>query len=115
MLLQLGEQEHAILFTMHHIACDGWSIGIFVRELSEIYQAFSTGECSPLAELPLQYSDFAEWQRQWLQGDALEAQLDYWRRRLGGRLPVLHLPRGQERPAVPKHDAQSVTLTVRRP
>ena len=97
-LLQLDEQENVILFTMHHIACDGWSIGVFARELSEIYHAFSTGECSPLVELPLQYSDFAEWQRQSLQGDALEAQLDYWRRRLGGQLPVLHLPRGQERP-----------------
>ena len=111
-LLHLGEQDNVVLATMHHIACDGWSIGIFVRELSDAYLAFSTGACSPLAELPLQYSDFAEWQRQWLQGDALEAQLDYWRRRLGGQLPVLHLPRRQDRPAVPNHQARSVLLRV---
>jgi amino acid adenylation domain-containing protein len=114
-LLHLGEQDNVILFSMHHIACDGWSIGVFVRELSETYQAFSTGECSGLAELPLQYSDFAEWQRQSLQGDALEFQLDYWRRRLGGRLPVLNLPRGQERPAMPTNDAKSVAMTVPAP
>jgi len=113
-LLQLGEQENVILFNMHHIACDGWSIGLFVRELSDTYQAFSRGGCSPLSELPLQYSDFAEWQRQWFEGEALEAQLDYWRRRLGGQLPVLHLPRGQERPTA-KHDAESFVLNISAP
>jgi hypothetical protein len=114
-LLQLGEQDNVILFNMHHIASDGWSIGVFVRELSDTYQAFSTGGCSRLSELPLQYSDFAEWQRRWFEGEALEAQLDYWRRRLGGQLPVLHLPRGQERPMVPRHDASSIVMNVSAP
>jgi hypothetical protein len=114
-LLKLAEQDNAILFTMHHIASDGWSVGILIREFSEIYRSFSIGACSSLAELPLQYSDFAEWQRQWLKGEALDAQLEYWRRRLGGQLPVLHLSHRQERPSVPKHEARSVELTVSEP
>jgi amino acid adenylation domain-containing protein len=99
-LLRLSEQEHALLLVMHHIASDGWSMGIFLRELSALYAAFATGEPSPLPELPIQYADFAIWQRQWLQGEVLEKQLTYWKRQLGGNLPVLELPADRPRPAV---------------
>ncbi|HEX8558916.1 MAG TPA: amino acid adenylation domain-containing protein, partial [Pyrinomonadaceae bacterium] len=97
-LLRLGPQEHVLLVTTHHIVSDGWSMGVFVRELSALYGAFLRGEPSPLAEPPVQYADFAVWQREWLQGEALEEQLDYWRRQLGGELPVLKLPTDRPRP-----------------
>jgi amino acid adenylation domain-containing protein len=97
-LLRLGEQEHILLVTTHHIVSDGWSAGIFLRELSALYGAFLRGEPSPLAELPVQYADFAVWQREWLRGEVLEEQLDYWKQRLGGELPVLKLPTDRPRP-----------------
>ncbi len=91
-LLRLSQQEHVALFVMHHIVCDGWSTDVLVRELSALYKAFSTGQPSPLPELPIQYVDFAVWQRNWLQGEVLEKQLAYWKQQLGGNLPVLQLP-----------------------
>ncbi|MCA1615651.1 MAG: amino acid adenylation domain-containing protein [Acidobacteria bacterium] len=97
-LLRLGAQEHILLVTTHHIVSDGWSMGVFVRELSALYGAFLRGEPSPLAEPPVQYADFAVWQREWLQGEVLEEQLDYWKQRLGGELPVLKLPTDRPRP-----------------
>src|SRR5215208_8083532 len=90
-LLRLGEEEHVLLISMHHIVSDGWSMGVFWRELGALYGAFSGGEVSPLAELPIQYADYALWQRQWLTGEVLDKQLGYWRRRLA-ELPVLELP-----------------------
>ncbi|MFP4099127.1 amino acid adenylation domain-containing protein [Coleofasciculus sp.] len=91
-LLRLDEKEHVLLFTIHHIVSDGWSIGVLVRELAALYEAFCDTQPSPLPELPIQYADFAVWQRQWLQGEVLEAQLAYWKQQLGGNLPVLQLP-----------------------
>lgn len=91
-LLHLGEQQHIVLLTMHHIASDGWSIGVLVREVRALYQAFCSGQPSPLPELPIQYADFAVWQRQWLEGEVLKAQLAYWKQQLGSNLPVLQLP-----------------------
>ncbi|HEY9649116.1 MAG TPA: condensation domain-containing protein [Coleofasciculaceae cyanobacterium] len=85
MLLQLAKQEHLLLLSTHHIVCDGWSLGVFIRELVTLYTAFSQGKPSPLPELPIQYADFAIWQRQWLQGEVLETQLAYWKRQLGTR------------------------------
>src|SRR3989304_2873632 len=85
-LLRLGEQDHVLLLVMHHIASDGWSMGVLFRELS------------PLPELPIQYADFAHWQRQWLQGEVLESQLSYWKKQLNGSLPVLELPTDRPRP-----------------
>ncbi|MCP4655559.1 MAG: hypothetical protein GY856_09090, partial [bacterium] len=82
-LLRLAE-EQVLLLTMHHIVSDGWSMGIFRRELTAISEAFSQGLPSPLAELPVQYADFACWQRQWLRDEVLETQLDYWRKQLAG-------------------------------
>ncbi|HEX8437261.1 amino acid adenylation domain-containing protein, partial [Archangium sp.] len=105
LLLRLGETEHVLLLTMHHIVTDGWSTGIFVRELAALYGAFSRGEPSPLAELPLRYADYARWQREWLRGEALEAQLTYWRRQLAGSPPVLNLPLDRPRPEVPEFRA----------
>jgi acyl carrier protein len=99
-LLRLTEQEHMLLLVMHHIISDGWSIGILIRELAEIYEAFSDGLPSPLSELPIQYADFAYWQKQWLQGEVLNNQVNYWKQQLSGSLPVLQLPTDRPRPAI---------------
>ena len=85
---------------MHHIVSDGWSVGVFTREMSTLYQAFSTGKPSPLPELPIQYADFAVWQREWLQGEVLDTQLSYWKQQLEGAPPVLELPTDYPRPAI---------------
>jgi aspartate racemase len=99
-LLRLDEEKHLLLLTMHHIVSDGWSAGILSRELATLYEAFSSGQPSPLRELPIQYSDFAIWQREWLQGEVLEAQLSYWRQQLAGAPALLELPTDRPRPAV---------------
>lgn len=99
-LLQLGAEEHILLLTIHHIIFDGWSVGIIFRELSEFYTAFTTGKPSSLPELPIQYADFAIWQRQRLQGEVLENLLDYWRQQLKDVPPVLQLPTDFPRPKV---------------
>jgi hypothetical protein len=97
--LQLGDQEQLVLFTMHHAVSDGWSMEILVRELIALYIAISAGKPPALPALPVQYADFAVWQRNWLQGPVLEEQLAYWRRRLAGATSVLHLPTDFPRPA----------------
>ncbi|HKV08205.1 MAG TPA: amino acid adenylation domain-containing protein, partial [Thermoanaerobaculia bacterium] len=94
------EAEHALLLAMHHIASDGWSMGVLIREMAVLYGAFAAGEPSPLPDLPVQYPDFAVWQRQVLSGEAREAGLAYWRRQLGGTLPPLLLPADRRRSAV---------------
>jgi amino acid adenylation domain-containing protein len=99
--LRLGAEEHALLFALPHVASDGWSMGVLVREVSALYEAFARGEASPLPELPVQYADFAAWQRAWPDGAALQRQLAYWRRRLAGAPPVLELPTDRPRPPVP--------------
>ncbi|MBW4666580.1 MAG: amino acid adenylation domain-containing protein [Cyanomargarita calcarea GSE-NOS-MK-12-04C] len=99
-LLRLGEQEHIILLTIHHIVSDGWSIGILVEELAALYQAFCDGESSPLPPLPIQYGDFAAWQRQWLQGQVLETQISYWLKQLENAPTVLELPTDYRRPPI---------------
>jgi Condensation domain len=98
-LLRLGAEEHVMLFSMHHIISDEWSLGVLVRELATLYEAFCQDRPSPLPELPIQYADFARWQREWLQGEALESQLAYWRHQLGDSLPALQLPFDRPRPA----------------
>ena len=98
-LLKLDREDYVLLLVLHHIASDGWSRGILFRELSVLYNAFSTGKPSPLPNLSIQYVDFAIWQRQWLQGEVFEKQLDYWKRRLED-LPLLQLPTDRPRPAV---------------
>lgn len=99
-LLRLEHDEHVLLLTMHHIVSDGWSLGVFFRELSVLYEACCRGEASPLPELPIQYADFSIWQRQWLQGPVLDAQLEYWRERLREAPPQLGVPADRPRPRV---------------
>ncbi len=91
-LLRLDTTEHILLVTMHHIISDAWSGGVFIREVSALYEAFSHGLLSPLPELPIQYADFAVWQQQWLQGEVLETQLGYWKQQLEGAKTILELP-----------------------
>ncbi len=98
-LVRLGDDDHVLLVTMHHIVSDGWSMGVFFRELSILYEAFSNGKPSPLPDLPIQYADYAVWQRDWLQGKELEQQLAYWNQQLAGAPAVLHLP--ADRPRAP--------------
>lgn len=98
-LVRLGASDHALLVTMHHIVSDGWSLGVLMQELSALYAAYAQGKASPLPELTTQYADFALWQRQWLHGDVLKAQLQYWRERLLGVSPQLQLPTDRPRPA----------------
>ncbi|MES2732439.1 MAG: amino acid adenylation domain-containing protein, partial [Bacteroidota bacterium] len=97
-LLQLAAEEHILLVTMHHIASDGWSMGILVNEFTALYQAYLQGQENPLPALPIQYADYAHWQRNWLQGAVLEEQLSYWITQLAS-LPVVHgLPLDHPRP-----------------
>ncbi|MDM8560647.1 non-ribosomal peptide synthase/polyketide synthase [Candidatus Parabeggiatoa sp. HSG14] len=99
-LLALNDNEHVLVVTMHHIISDGWSINIFLREFVALYKAFSKGELSPLVELPVQYADFSHWQRQWLSGEVLETQINYWKQQLANAPPVLELPTDRPRPPV---------------
>ena len=112
-ILRLDMQDHILVFMMHHIISDGWSTGILARELSVLYQTYvgvvpcaDPGRCSsemsssPLPNLPIQYRDYALWQRQWLQGEVLETQLDYWLQQLKGAPEILNLPTDRPRPAV---------------
>ncbi|WNG57626.1 amino acid adenylation domain-containing protein [Archangium gephyra] len=99
-LMKLGEQEHVLVLVMHHIVSDGWSLDVLVREVAALYEAFSQGKPSPLAELPVQYADYAVWQQEWLRGEVLKSQLGYWRKQLEGAPPALELPTDKPRPAV---------------
>jgi amino acid adenylation domain-containing protein len=99
-LVRLGEEEHALLVSMHHIVSDGWSLGVLHHELEVLYDAFSRGEPSPLAELPVQYADYALWQRAWLKGEVLDRQLAWWTAQLSGAPVLLELPTDRPRPAV---------------
>ena len=90
-LIQLSEQDHILLVVMHHIVSDGWSIGVMVREFSQLYEAYANGKESPLNEPRIQYLDYTIWQHNWLQGNALEEQLAYWRKQLAD-VPALEYP-----------------------
>jgi acyl-CoA synthetase (AMP-forming)/AMP-acid ligase II/acyl carrier protein len=99
-LIKMDAEEEILLLTMHHIISDGWSMGILIRELAALYQAYSAGQASPLGELTIQYGDYAQWQREWLTAEHLEKQLGYWRGQLGGELAILELPTDRARPAI---------------
>ncbi|HEY0514723.1 MAG TPA: condensation domain-containing protein, partial [Thermoanaerobaculia bacterium] len=99
-LLRLTGEENALLLTLHHVASDGWSMAILFQEIAALYQAFAAGEGSPLPELPVQYADFSTWQRRALSGEALEAELAYWRGKLAGNPPPLLIPADRRRSAV---------------
>jgi amino acid adenylation domain-containing protein len=113
-LVRLGPEEHVLLLNVHHIVSDGWSQGVMVREVGNLYQAFSEGRESPLEELPVQYADFAHWQRHWLTGDVLDQQLAYWRKQLVGDLPVLDLPMDHPRPQVQSFRGATLTMMLPR-
>ncbi len=100
-LLQTGEQEHVLLLSMHHIVSDEWSLGIMVEEFTALYAAYAAGRESPLPELELQYGDYSVWQREWMQGEVRNEQLEYWRKQLAGLKP-LNLASGLS-PAVRSH------------
>ncbi|HEV7859202.1 MAG TPA: amino acid adenylation domain-containing protein [Pyrinomonadaceae bacterium] len=108
-LLCLGDEDYVFLLTMHHIIADGWSLVLLFQELSDIYEAFGAGLPSPLPELPIQYADFAVWQRDWLRGEVLEEQLSYWRNQLRD-LPVLQFPTDWPRPTVLSYEGSLHTL-----
>ncbi|HEX2092144.1 MAG TPA: amino acid adenylation domain-containing protein, partial [Longimicrobiaceae bacterium] len=111
-LLRMGEGEHVLVWGVHHIVSDGWSMGVLYRDLFALYDAFSRGEPSPLPPLPVQYADFAVWQRGWLAGDVLRQQLDWWRGRLSGAPPLLELPTDRPRPPVVSGRGTAVRFTV---
>ncbi|WP_036499000.1 non-ribosomal peptide synthetase [Nitrosococcus oceani] len=111
-LLVLGAEEHILLLVMHHIISDGWSVGVLIREFVVLYESFRAGRLSPLPELPVQYADYAVWQREWLQGKVIEEQLSYWKEQLQGSLAVLELPADRLRPAVQSHRGAAYCFTI---
>ena len=112
LLLRLDVDRHVFVWNMHHIASDGWSLGVFYRELSTLYAAFTAGEDSPLPELAVQYADFAAWQRRWLTGDVLESHLAYWRTQLADAPALLELPTDRPRPPVQSFRGSSEQFVV---
>ena len=112
-LLRFCAEEHVLLLSMHHIVSDGWSLGVLSRELWTLYGAFHVGRSSPLPDLPVQYAEFAAWQRAQLDGPRLERRLAYWRRRLGGAPELVELPTDHPRPPAPT--ARGATVPVRVP
>ncbi|MEM7588207.1 MAG: amino acid adenylation domain-containing protein, partial [Acidobacteriota bacterium] len=115
LLIALGEHHHVLTLTLHHIITDGWSMDVLRRELAQLYEAYVLGQPSPLSELPIQYADFAVWQREWLQGEALEEQLAYWREQLADLPPLLELPTDRPRAGHPSHTASSVEMDLPEP
>ncbi|HEY7418361.1 MAG TPA: amino acid adenylation domain-containing protein, partial [Ktedonobacteraceae bacterium] len=111
-LFQLDEQEHVLLLTIHHIVFDGWSIRLLSQELTTLYAAFVQGKPSPLPELPVQYADFSHWQRERLQGEVLQTELDYWKQQLAGAPPVLELPTDRPRPVLQSWQGDLHPFTV---
>ncbi|MBZ4422263.1 non-ribosomal peptide synthetase [Myxococcus sp. RHSTA-1-4] len=113
-LWKLGPTEHVLALNMHHIVSDGWSMGVLVRELVALYAADAQGQTPPLPALPIQYADYAVWQRQWLQGAVLEEQLSWWREHLSG-LATLELPTDRPRPPVRTFRGAKVPVALSRP
>jgi amino acid adenylation domain-containing protein/non-ribosomal peptide synthase protein (TIGR01720 family) len=103
LLLRLDQEYYTLVLTMHHIVSDAWSLELLARDAVTLYLAFASGQPALLPDLPVQYADYAVWQREWLQGKALEEQLAYWKQKLGGGLPVLNLPTDRPRPPVITH------------
>jgi hypothetical protein len=112
LLLKLSDEEHVLIITLHHIAADGWSIGVLFRELIVLYRNSVTGQTTTLPALPIQYADYAVWQRQWLRGEVLEELLCYWRNQLAGAPQVLHLPTDKPRPSVQSFRGAHEALTL---
>ncbi|MBE7553881.1 MAG: amino acid adenylation domain-containing protein [Anaerolineales bacterium] len=111
-LLRLAPKEDVLLLTMHHIISDGWSFEVLLREMAALYSAYCAGRPSSLPELSIQYADFALWQQQWLQSEKLEFQLNFWKRQLGGQLPVLELPTDRLRPPIQTYRGARQSLVL---
>jgi non-ribosomal peptide synthetase component F len=111
-LLRLDAEDHFLVLVFHHAVCDGWSLGVLFGELTALYEAFAAGRPSPLAEPPLQYADFAVWQREHLSGQRLDVELDYWTERLAGAPAALDLPTDHARPPVQRHRGAACDLRV---
>ncbi len=111
-LLRLAEDEHVLVLVQHHIISDGWSMQVMVDELVQLYAAYSQGQDLQLPAMPIQYADFALWQREWMAAGERDRQLDYWRELLGGEQPVLELPFDQQRPAMPTHRGARLNITL---
>jgi len=111
-LLRLGETEYVFIRTIHHIINDVWSDTVLLRELVKLYEAFCAGQPSPLPELSIQYADFAQSQREWLQGDVLKSQLDYWKQQLGGNISLLDLPVKKSAPKMPSYQGAAKVLVL---
>ncbi|MBD2567365.1 non-ribosomal peptide synthetase [Anabaena lutea] len=111
-LLQLNGEDFVILLTLHHIVSDGWSTDILIREVAALYTAFCAGKPSFLPQLPIQYADFAIWQRQWLEGEGLKNQLAYWQQQLSGELPILQLPTDRPRPTVQTYAGKTLSFVL---
>jgi amino acid adenylation domain-containing protein len=111
-LLKIAPEKYILLLTMHHIISDEWSTGILIRELTALYQAYCQGQHSPLPQLPIQYADFATWQRQWLQGEVLEQQLSYWKQQLQDLPPILELPTDRPRPPIQSYRGASQSVIL---
>ncbi|SFD72744.1 non-ribosomal peptide synthetase, partial [Pseudoalteromonas denitrificans] len=110
--LETGNEQGVLLFNMHHIASDGWSMGVLIKEFTLQYEAIINGKPDPLAPLSIKYSDYARWQKEWLTGDVLESQLDYWKKQLA-ELPQLHdLPIDKVRPAVQTFNGECHVFSV---
>jgi aspartate racemase len=114
-LLRLAPAEHALILVVHHIVFDGWSAGVLSRELSECYRAFTTGDAPRLPELPVQYADYAVWQREWLTGETFERQLAYWRTQLAGAPAMLELPTDFPRPRAQSYRGATEKLLLSEP
>ena len=112
-LLRLAAEEHVVLLTMQHIISDGWSMNVLIQEISTLYSAYSEGSASPLEELPVQYADYARWQRQHLSGEVLDEQLQYWIQQLGGA-EMLELPTDRPRPAVQSYRGSTISYALSR-
>ncbi|MEW2484833.1 amino acid adenylation domain-containing protein [Streptomyces sp. NPDC048411] len=113
-LIRIADDDHLLVVVFHHVACDEWSVGLFMSELSAVYGAFGQGEKSPLAPLPVQYADYAAWQRERLAGDALTKQLDYWRGQLADSTP-LEVPTDRRRPANRSYAGDAVPVLLPAP
>ncbi|MGO0999604.1 amino acid adenylation domain-containing protein [Lysobacter sp. CA196] len=111
-LLRLAEDEHVLLVTQHHIVSDGWSLGVLVKEVTALYTAFSQGQDDPLPPLAIQYADYAAWQRQWLQGETLQQEIEFWRERLSGAPALLELPSDRPRPAAQSYAGDRFDLQI---
>ncbi|NUU37570.1 non-ribosomal peptide synthase/polyketide synthase [Pseudomonas sp. C2B4] len=111
-LLQLDAEDHVLVLTLHHIVTDGWSMGVLVEEFSRLYAASCQGQSAELEALPIQYSDYAAWQRRWMEAGELERQLNWWKEKLGSEQPLLELPTDRPRPAQPSQQGARLDFAL---